>query len=413
LVAEHGVTRALGQCLTLADAVPQILQAIGESVGWDVVIYWSVDQNANVLRWTERWHAPTVNVSGLDRVSRQMTFSRGEGLPGRVWASDKPDWAIHDATESLCPRTIAAVDAGLPQAWGFPIRNGRESIGVIEFFSRTFRRIDEHVLAMMDSVGCQLTQFIERNQAEKALFDRERELGLARGIQQRRFPKGPPLLAGFDIGGASRPAQETGGDFFDFLSMSNGTLGLAIGDASGHGIAAALLMAETRAFIRALARTDPDVGRILTYASQELAVDVHGDDFVTLFLGRLDPRTRSLIYSNAGHWPGYLLDCNGAVRTVLQSTGIPLGIDHASTIPSIAVDLQPGDLLLLLTDGITEAFSPEGPPYGAARALTCVRAHRGRTSSEIVETLLDEVRAYSGDRQIDDMTAVVLKVSQV
>jgi sigma-B regulation protein RsbU (phosphoserine phosphatase) len=282
----------------------------------------------------------------------------------------------------------------------------------VECFSQAAREPDESVLAMMVSVSSQVSQFMERCHAEKGLYEREREFGLARAIQQRRLPKGPPGLAGFDIGGASLPAQETGGDYLDFIPMPDGSLGVAIGDASGHGIAAALIMAETRAYLRALACADTDVGRILTLVNRHVAEDVEGDDFVTLVLARLDPGLRRLVYSSAGHWPGYLLDGRGEVNRVLRSTGIPLGIDAGSAVPSGAVvELAPGDLLLLLTDGIMEACSPGGPLFGTERALSCVRAHRARPSGEIVAALLDEVRAFSGDRQIDDRTAVVLKVT--
>ncbi len=256
------------------------------------------------------------------------------------------------------------------------------------------------------------TDITSRKRAEKASHQRERELGLARAIQQRRLPRAPPALDGFDIGGASLPAQETGGDYLDFIAMPDDSLGLAIGDASGHGIAAALLMAETRAYLRALAYMETDVGRILTLVNRHVAEDVDNDDFVTLTLARLNPRARSLVYGSAGHWPGYLLDGQGEVKRVLHSTGIPIGIDPASAVPCAeTVELATGDLLLLLTDGIPEAFPTEGAPFGIDRALDCVRAHRHAPSSAIVSALLDEVQTFSPGGQIDDLTALVLKVS--
>jgi sigma-B regulation protein RsbU (phosphoserine phosphatase) len=232
-------------------------------------------------------------------------------------------------------------------------------------------------------------------------------------VQQKRLPNAAPVLAGFDIGGASCPAQETGGDFFDFIVVPDGSLGIAVGDASGHGIGAALLMAETRAYLRALARNEPDIGRVLTLVNRHVAEDMKGDDFVTLFFGRLDPAARSLVYGSAGHWPASVLDDRGRVTRTLHSTGIPLGIDPDRPVPSAAaLVLQPGDLMLFLSDGVVEAVCPGGTLFGVERTLASVRANHRRASGEIVAALFDDVRRFTHGAQSDDMTAVVLKVSQ-
>ncbi len=411
LLAEHAVTRVLSQCFALGPALPRVLEAVCESFGWEVGIFWDVDRNADELRCVEVWHAPLVEIAGFERLCRRMIFPRGVGLAGRVWASGQPGWIADVGADASCPRSAAALREGLHGAFGFPVRNGGEPLGVMEFFSRMIREPDADMLDMMASVCSQVGQFAERRQTEKALLDRERELDLARSIQQARLPKAAPVLAGFDIAGVSNPAQETGGDYLDFIPLPDGSLGVADGDASGHGIAAALLMAETRAYLRALARTETSLGEVLTVVNRHVAEDI-GGDFVTLVLARLDPRTRSLVYASAGHMPGYVLNGRGEVRTALPSTGLPLGIDPTAAFPDgAALTLEPGDLVLLLTDGIAEAFSPDGPQFGLARALECVRVHRGATSGAIVAALVDEVRVFSHGLQMDDMTAVVIQVS--
>jgi serine phosphatase RsbU (regulator of sigma subunit) len=388
-----------------------VLEAVCESLGWDVGIYWDADHSADVLRCGEVSHAPTVEVAAFERLCRRMTFPRGVGLPGRVWASGQSGWIADVSVDASCPRSAAALEEGLHAACGFPVCNGGEPLGVMEFFSHAIREPDQNVLDMMASVGSQVGHFAERRRAEKAFHERERELSLARAIQQRRLPKAAPVLAGFDIGCASRPAQETGGDSLDFIPLPDGSLGIAVGDASGHGIGAALLMAETRAYLRALARTDTNIGNVLGLVNRHVAEDI-GDDFVTLVFARLDPRTRSLVYSSAGHWPGYVLDGRGEVKRALHSTGLPLGLDPTATFPEgAALTLEPGDLVLLLSDGIVEARSSDGPLFGMDRVLECVRVHRGATSGEIVAALFDEVRAFSHDLQFDDMTAVVIRVA--
>src|SRR5262249_22277366 len=196
--------------------------------------------------------------------------------------------------------------------------------------------------------------------------------------------KAPPTLAGFAIAGATHPTQETGGDYFDFIPMSDGHWGIALGDASGHGVGAALLIAVTRAYLRALTLTLTDPGEILRDANERLAEDISADHFVTLFLARLDPRTHSLVYSNAGHCRGYVFDARGEVKLVLQSTSHPLGLDtggNFSNGPTLMLDS--GDLVFLLSDGIVEASSGAGSLFGIGRALEVVRAHRHEAPGEI------------------------------
>jgi sigma-B regulation protein RsbU (phosphoserine phosphatase) len=218
-------------------------------------------------------------------------------------------------------------------------------------------------------------------------------------------------LAGFAIAGASHPTQETGGDYYDFIPMSDGHWGIAVGDASGHGIGAALLIGETRAYLRALALTHTDPGAVLRLLNNRLAQEISTDHFVTLLFARLCLATRSLVYSNAGHWPGYVLDAQGEVKLVLSSTNLPLGLDPAgdySNGPTITLD--PGDLVFLLSDGIVEAPSGSGALFSIGRALEVVRAHRHHPPGELIAALFQQVREWSQNAQVDDMTAIVIKV---
>lgn len=246
----------------------------------------------------------------------------------------------------------------------------------------------------------------------KRASEHESKLRLAREIQQGLFPAAPPQHAGFDIGGASYPAEETGGDYFDFFPLADGALGIAIGDVSGHGIGPALLLAETRAYLRALALTGSDVGATAALLNQALARDMGHDQFVTLLFARLDPRTRSFLYTSAGHAKGYLLGPTGEVKAVLPSTGLPLGIDAGAVFPASGpITLEPGDLLLLPTDGIMEAGSPDGSSFDDDRACDIVRVYRGDSARGIVDNLYYAVRAFSQYQpQVDDITAVVIKV---
>jgi serine phosphatase RsbU (regulator of sigma subunit) len=257
----------------------------------------------------------------------------------------------------------------------------------------------------------------ERQMAEaKERWEQERlreEIRLARLIQQKLFPVAPLPSAAFDISGASYPAEATGGDYFDYIPMRDGGLGVVIGDVSGHGFGPALLMAELRAYLRALLLTRGDVGEIVGLLNQALADDAPEGHFATLLLARLEPTTRSVMYASAGHTPGYILSPSGEVKSILLATGMPLAVLPDGDFPAVAVPpLEPGELLLLTTDGIVEAHGPDDKLFGTDRLLDVVRTHQSRTARAIVDTLYGAVRAHCGAlTQLDDMTMIVVKAA--
>ncbi len=408
LAAAHAVTSALARSSSLAEAAASVLRTVGETLHCDLGVLWRVDAAAAALRCAEVWHAPGVAGTEFERFSRQVTLARGEGLPGRAWDTGQLTWAA----DAPFPRSVAARRQGTCGALALPLRSDDGVLGVLEFFSPGLREPDAGLFPMLTDLGSQVAQFIQRRQAEMTVHVRERELSIARTIQQGLLPKAPPALPGFEIAGATHPAQETGGDYFDFIPLPGGDWWVAVGDASGHGIGAALLMAAARAYLRALAVTHTGPDQVLDRVNRRLAEDVTADHFVTLFLARLSPRWHSLVYSSAGHVPGYVLDARGDVRLVLPSTGVPLGLGPAGGFPQgPEAILGPGDLVLLLSDGIVEARSGGGKLFGLERTLEVVRAHRSEPAGDIVAALLQEARAWSPGPPADDMTVVVLKTS--
>lgn len=169
LAAQYTVTRILAEAATLSDAAPRILQAICESLGWELGILWSVDRDAHVLRCVETWHMPSIGVAEFEAISRQRAFAPGVGLPGRIWASGAPVWIDNVIEDSNFPRTAVAAQEGLHAAFGFPLLLGSVTLGVIEFFSRESQQHDDDLLAMMHTIGSQIGQFIERKRAENEL----------------------------------------------------------------------------------------------------------------------------------------------------------------------------------------------------------------------------------------------------
>jgi PAS domain S-box-containing protein len=254
------------------------------------------------------------------------------------------------------------------------------------------------------SVGKDVTQLRRAAERESALL-------LARAVQQRLFPPSQPLVPGFDIYGATFVADATGGDYYDFIPLPGECLGILVADVSGHGVDSALLMAETRAVLRATAQTTCEPGEILSAVNRVLHADTEAHRFATLLLVSVHLPSGTLTYSSAGNPPGYLLDDQGAVKGELSATGLPLGLFPDSRYEAHSpLVMEEGDTLVLLTDGVTDCGTPEEEQFGAPRALEAIRSSLGARSSDIVEGLYRTVRAFEkGGPQRDDVTAVVVR----
>jgi sigma-B regulation protein RsbU (phosphoserine phosphatase) len=240
--------------------------------------------------------------------------------------------------------------------------------------------------------------------------EREVEMRLAREVQQQYY-KAAASVPGFDIAGVACPADETGGDYFDFINMPDGCLCVVIGDVSGHGISSALVMAELRAYLRSFATTCSDVGKILTQTNRALEVDLEEGRFVTLLLICLDPKTRVMTYASAGHEPGYLLGSSGDIDFVFEATGPPLGIFPDTSFPSgKAQRMESGQLVLLLTDGVFDSLAGDDTKFLADGAIEYVNAHRHEHARQIAEGLCEKCKSHAGNQfPKDDVTSVILK----
>jgi sigma-B regulation protein RsbU (phosphoserine phosphatase) len=235
---------------------------------------------------------------------------------------------------------------------------------------------------------------------------------IAQDIQANLYPTKPTTCPAFDIEGASQPAEGVGGDYFDYFPFPDGSLAIAIGDVTGHGVGPALLMAATRAYVRALALSHCDVGEILMLANRALAADITDGRFVTLLLARLDPTEQSLVFAGAGHPAGYILARDGSVKARMDSNHLPLGVlDEQNFSASRAITLDPGDAIVMLTDGVAEAKDGAGALFGEQRAIDFIRGHLDQPARQIVAALGEQVRRYSGrSTPEDDVTALVVKV---
>jgi PAS domain S-box-containing protein len=252
----------------------------------------------------------------------------------------------------------------------------------------------------------------DRKRVQELALRREAQFIAAGKIQQRLLPQAAPEIPGFDIGGRCYPAEFAAGDYFDFLHLPDGSFVVVVGDVAGHGIGAAIVMGSIHAHLRLLSETDTDLSRIVTRANAALVQNSTEDRFVTLIAGRFDPESRTCSYVNAGHPPGFVLDQAGEVKFTLDSLNLPLTVLHNAEF-SIGepVQLNDGDIVVFLTDGLLETLSDDDKQFQLDRCIENVRKHRLKRAIEIVDSLYSAVCEYAGGKSLeDDVTIVVVKI---
>ena len=242
----------------------------------------------------------------------------------------------------------------------------------------------------------------------------EIEMRYAAQVQRQLYPSRRLELEGYDVAGSSFAAESACGDYYDYLQPEDNSLCLVLGDVSGHGLAPAIIMASTRSYLRYLIRSQSDLSQIMRTVNEVLYADLERSRFVALLLANIDVAGRRLNYVNAGMTEGFILDGNGAVKAVLPTCGPPLGLlPDVDYRLGVEVHLEPGDLVVLMTDGVVEARDPEDNFLEIEGALAVVRRHLHESAEQIVQRLYEEVGRFSqGAPQLDDITAIVCKVGE-
>src|SRR5919112_628259 len=253
--------------------------------------------------------------------------------------------------------------------------------------------------------------FLEMLDQERRERERlEQELEVARRIQQASLPKEMPQLQHWQINPYYKPAREVGGDFYDFLELADGRLGVVVGDATGKGVPAALMMASTRSTLRAVAQASESPGDALRRVNDPLATDIPSNMFVTCFYAILDPKSGSLSYANAGHDLPYLRGRGGDAEE-LRARGMPLGLMSGMSYEEGEASLREEDSVLFYSDGLVEAHDPKGEMFGFPRLRALVAEHV--EERQLGDFLMEEIHSFVGEgwEQEDDITLLTLKRS--
>jgi serine phosphatase RsbU (regulator of sigma subunit)/predicted ester cyclase len=284
--------------------------------------------------------------------------------------------------------------------------SGRE----ITFMPIFIHRIEGGKIAEEWAASRGLSEILRTQRLEQEISERERieqELRVARTIQQASLPKEVPTLQGWQISPFYQPAREVGGDFYDFFELPNGRLGIVVGDATGKGVPAALVMASARSMLRAVAQNSESPGDVLRRVNDTLVTDIPPNMFVTCFYAILDPNSGSLTYANAGHDLPYVHQGDSAEE--LRARGMPLGLMPQMSYEEKEIVFEAGEAALLYSDGLVEAHDPKGEMFGFPRLRALVAEH-GAGESSLGDFLLEKLYTFVGEgwEQEDDITLLTL-----
>ena len=261
-------------------------------------------------------------------------------------------------------------------------------------------------LASVAAIRVENARLVESRFQQERL---ERELQLAMEIQQRFQPTAPPIVPGYELQGISFPCYEIGGDYYDFIRREDGRLVIALGDVSGKGTAAALLMSSLHAAIHAQTGSHDTLVKTISAVNRYLADNIPSNRFVTLFYAELDPESGALSFLNAGHNPPLIVHAAGTVEQ-LASGGLPLGIKADADYREGRTHLQMGDVLVIYSDGVTEAASPSGEEFGPTRLYEVVSRNVDASAAGIRDRIESAVTKFSqGTQAADDITLVIVK----
>jgi serine phosphatase RsbU (regulator of sigma subunit) len=295
-----------------------------------------------------------------------------------------------------------------------PLQTNDRVIGLIYVDSphliREFSREDLNLLTVMANVAAIRIEHARLNEIEEAERAMAKDMQQAALIQQRLLPEKSPVAPGLDIAGRTKACRTVGGDYYDYLAFPDGRIGMLVGDVAGKGMPASLLMSSLQARVQVLFEDGDDLARKIGRLNKAVSSNCPDNRFITFFMGIVDPKTGEFVYTNAGHNPPVVVRETGEFELLKDAGGVILGILPMAVYKEARITLNPGDTLILFTDGVTEAADPSDEEYGEERLAALVGSMKGRSSEEIVEAIHNAVASYTqGAPAADDITVVVAR----
>jgi serine phosphatase RsbU (regulator of sigma subunit) len=403
LRASVAVAAALQKATDTAAAFDALLPPLCEHLDWDVAAIWQPTGTEAGLGCVATWH-DTRFASASAEMTRDVTMRPGEGLPGRVWASQQPALLYTEHEQERLPRARAAHRHGLVTGLAFPLLGAAGPLGVVEFWSAHPRQLDEDLREVLLSIGRQLGVFIERVDAVAEL---RRALEI---LQSSLLPTQLPNVPHLRLGVHYQPGGKAGvgGDFFDVFALPDGRWAIVIADVCGKGAEAATITSMARYTIRTAAFEHADPARVLSILNQAMLGSAGERRFITACLVILDTRGGDTVatVTPAGH-PLPLLRGNDRQVRPVGEVGDLVGVLETPEFHPTTLRLEPGELLLLYTDGFTEARDAENTQLGETGLAALLSAIDAREPAEVVEALAAALAKHTATELTRDDAAAV------
>jgi phosphoserine phosphatase RsbU/P len=395
------LTTQISGSLEMNRVLEQTLDLVFQVVRYDAAGIYLVDKRTQwIRRQTNRGYDPARDEAVQLKVGKGLigwTVKTGQGV------------IVSDVTTD--PRYMNARDETRSEMVA-PIRIGSEVIGAFNLESDEPDAYEAEDMELLTAFASQAAVAIERTRLHEEVLEKRRleeEVTIGQRIQRTFLPERNPELPHFDIAGANYSSDLVGGDYYDFIRIADQHMGVVVGDVSGKGIPAALIMASFRASLIAEIRNNYAIRTVFTKVNRLLWESVEPDRFVTALYGVLDVEARRFTYVNAGHNPAFLYRVREDRFDSLDATGPLLGTLETATYKERQTEIAAGDVLVLYTDGVTEAMSSTGDFFGEDRLREVIRARRGDPAALILRAIWDAVRGFRGGEHHDDLTVVVVK----
>ena len=397
----YEVGKKLSGTLNLSEVLEEILNSLQKLVAFDNGSVFLVDPEQLDLK-------SIYTVGYAKEVEDKMQLKFGQGLVGHV-ASTGEALIVPDV--SADSRYISA-DAATKSEIVVPIQLNGRLIGIINLESHEGSAYNDQSLSLVTAFASQAAISIERATSHEKLIAKQKlddQLSIARDIQRDFLPKSAPKIAGYDLSGRNISLGLVGGDYYDFITIVESQTGIAIADVSGKGIPASLIAAAFRASLIAEIRNNYSIRTIVTKVNRLLCESLEPGNYVTAVYGVLDSKNHIFTFANCGHNPPILLREDGKVEHLTEGGRI-LGVTADSVYDERALMLQPGEIIVFYTDGVTEVFDDREEQFGLERLIELVKANRKKAAAEIQSAIHEAVMEFASDHHFhDDLTSIVLK----
>lgn len=407
------ITKKISRSLDLEEVLNMVMDTLGSVLPYDAAgIYLIRCDEGDYVDEIENknlhfYRTEIVRGYDLDDL-RELRLKMGEGIIGRVTQTQEP-YISYDVRHD--PYYVNARKKTQSEMVA-PIISNEKVIGVFDLESDQLNAYDDDDLQVLMLLASQVAIIIEKVELHEQLIEKKRlegQLEVARQVQLELLPPHDPHLRGYDISAYNFPTEEVSGDYYDWVRIYSDQLGIVIADVSGKGIPAALIMAFLRASLRAAAHVGYAPHISLTKVNYLLWESTENHQYVTAFFGTLDATYHTIAYANAGHNPPLLIDKDGNAKYI-ENGGVPLGLFEDSRYHEHFLQIEPGEIFVLYTDGVTEAKNREGEEYGRERLAECVFRGKHLSARELIDFIRYDMIEFGGSQGIDDdVTLFIIK----